>query len=128
MPKYIDDEDEDNNPWDDDYDDDEDDEDDEDGEDGEEEPTKEVKQNCFDLLIASFISNILESDSEIVDSEDKGEIVDQIMDVLSLHLDEDGQEMLENAFLKFEKEYAIQVQTQEIIQSFEWNKNSDEED
>jgi len=88
--------------------------------------TKEEKQNCFDLIVASFISNILSDDFIIEKDEDRSELIGQILDVLEEHLDEEGNQYLSDSFLKFEKEYAIQIQTQEIIQSFEWNKNKNE--
>ncbi len=111
---------------DDDYEDD-DYEDDEDGE-YESEYTDDEKQDCFNLVVASFISSILADDSVIENDEDKSELVNQILNILDEHLDEEGSEYLTNAFLKFEKEYAIQVHTHEIISNLEWNKNKNEND
>lgn len=107
---------------DDDYEDD--DNEDEDNEDSE--YTDEEKQDCFNLVIASFISSILADDSVIEDDDDKSELVNQILNILDEHLDEEGSEYLTNAFLKFEKEYTIQVHTNEIISNLEWNKNKDD--
>jgi len=108
------------NNWDDeDYDDDDDDE-------YNEEYNEEDRQDCFNLIVASFISSIWADDSTIENDEDKPELVDQILTILEEHLDEKGLEYLTNAFLKFEKEYFIQAQTHEIISSFEWNKEKND--
>jgi len=114
-----------NKDWDDDYEDDDyyDDEDDDEEYEDDEEYTDEEKQDCFNLVVASFISSILADDSVIENDEDKSELVNQILNILDEHLDEDGSNYLTNAFLKFEKEYTIQVHTSEIISNLEWNKD-----
>lgn len=114
-----------NNEWDDEDEDYEDDNEDGDDENEENEYTDEEKQDCFNLVIASFISSILADDSVIEDDDDKSELVNQILNILDEHLDEEGSEYLTNAFLKFEKEYTIQVHTNEIISNLEWNKNKE---
>jgi len=87
-----------------------------------------TKQACFDLLVASFITNVLEKEDDEDDPEGdkKTEVIDKILDVLDSHLNEEGQLYLENAFIKFEKQYNIEFQTQEIIMNLEWNKDRDE--
>lgn len=117
-----------NKEWDDeDYDDEDyDDEDYDEDENDESEYTNEEKQDCFNLVIASFISSILADDSVIENDEDKSELVNQILNILDEHLDEEGSEYLTNAFLKFEKEYTIQVHTNEIISNLEWNKDKND--
>ena len=115
--------------WDDeDYEDDYEEDDDGEDEEYESEYTDNEKQDCFNLVTASFISSILADDSVIENDEDKSELINQILNILDEHLDEEGSEYLTNAFLKFEKEYTIQVHTHEIISNLEWNKNKNEDE
>jgi len=115
------------NEWDDEDYDEDDEEDDEESED-DEEYTDEEKQDCFNLVITSFVSYILADDSVIEDDNDKSELVNQILNILDEHLDKEGSEYLTKAFLKFEKEYTTQVHTHEIISSLEWNKDKNEDE
>ena len=48
-------------------------------------------------------------------------IIDEVLNCLEDHLDEEGLEMMNIAFEKYEKEYSLQVQTEDIINSLEWN-------
>lgn len=84
---------------------------------------EEVRQSCFDLLVTSLISDIINNPETDMNEETRAQVLDEIFNVLEEHLDEEGIEHLNEAFDKFEHEYKIQETTDNIISSFEWNKN-----
>lgn len=85
-----------------------------------------ARQACFDILVASIISNVVEEDEDLcVNQEEKAVVVDEIFNVLEEHLDEEGIDYLNTALEKFEVEYNLQITTEEIIQSLDWNKNKE---
>lgn len=88
-----------------------------------EENTNEAEQSCFDILISSLVDGVMHDEDMELGENDKAYIIDEVLNVLEDHLDEEGLDMLNLAFEKFETEYDIQVKTEDIINSLEWHKN-----
>jgi hypothetical protein len=87
----------------------------------------EMKQHYYDLLIATFLTSMLDEDDGL-EEDDKMELVDKIVFSLKDHLDDEGVEYLKNAFNSFEREYYLQVETEDIISNLPWNNGDDEDD
>ena len=81
-----------------------------------------AEQASFDLIIASIIDGIYQDEIMDLDDEDRIDLLDGTLSVLEDHLDEEGQDMLDDAFERFSREYNIVIETEDIISSFEWNK------
>ncbi len=81
-----------------------------------------AEQASFDLIIASIIDGIYQDEIMDLDDEDRIDLLDGTLNVLEDHLDEEGQDMLDDAFERFSREYNIVIETEDIISSFEWNK------
>ena len=81
-----------------------------------------AEQASFDLLVASIIDGIYQDEAMDLDDDDKVDLLNGTLNILEDHLDEEGQDMLDNSFERFSKEYSIAIDTEDIINSFEWNK------
>jgi len=81
-----------------------------------------AEQASFDLIIASIIDGIYQDEIMDLDDEDRIDLLDGTLNALEDHLDEEGQDMLDDAFERFSREYNIVIETEDIISSFEWNK------
>jgi hypothetical protein len=86
----------------------------------------ETEQSCFDIVVSSLVEGVMHDEEMELDENDKSYIIDEILNVLEDHLDEEGLDMLNEAFEKFQTEYELQVKTEDIINSFEWNQDKEE--
>lgn len=85
------------------------------------EPNEEAEQSCFDILISSLVDGVMHDEEMKLKDEERAYIIDEVLNILEDHLDEEGLDMLNFAFEKFETEYDLQLKTDEIIQSMPWN-------
>lgn len=92
-----------------------------------EENSPEQEQACFDILVSSLVDSVMNDEEIEFDGDDKVFIVDEILNVLNDHLDEEGLDMLNFAIEKFENEYELQIKVDDIIKSFDWHKNDTKE-
>lgn len=84
-----------------------------------------VEQSCFDLLIACFVSGIINDEEFEPDEMNRAYMVDEVMAVLGDHLDEEGIEMMQTAFEKLQFQYDVQLKAEEIISGLDWKKDLD---
>ena len=80
-----------------------------------------AEQPCFDIVVSSLVDGVM-YDADM-DEEDRSYIVDEVLNVLEDHLDEEGLEMLTAALNRFEDEYDLAAKTEDIINSLDWHKN-----
>ena len=93
----------------------------------EDEQQNETDQSCFDILISSLIDGVMHDNDLDLDEDGRAFVIDEILNVLEDHLDEEGFNMLNEAYEKFEVEYELQLKTEDIINSLEWHKDDDTE-
>lgn len=92
-----------------------------------EEEYNEAEQSCFDIFVSTLVDGVMHDKDMELDEEDRAYIIDEVLNVLEDHLDEEGLDMLNAAFEKFENEYNIALKAEDIINSLDWHKNDNKD-
>jgi hypothetical protein len=93
----------------------------------------ELKQKYFNILVSSMAYSLLEDDEDSQielgeKSVDMAELIERITFTLRDHLDDEGCEYLDKAFINFEQEFYYQVETEDTLANLPWNKEDGDDD
>jgi len=77
---------------------------------------------AFGIFISTLIEGIYNDDVMGLEDDEREDLLYGVIDIIEEHLDEEGVELLEEAFETFTDEYNRAIEVENIISNLDWNK------